>query len=237
QWELILPVGTLSWQWECLVHFIPNTTLYDEKVIGLGYTSMFLIHSNEALEIEKFKRSRENKFEFADDYGNLNASYQTSSLKPYVSNVILEKIIIDLEDEVVNLLKKEKANLETIESLKSKGFESSQNVISESENQSENECLVDEKECDKVENSKEIAPGMFKLSISQCVSPISMSETSCESNNVKIKLKRKRHKRKSSKQNDKQVNNELSRANSDFVYFSDLDNSSSVRRPKNSSVI
>nr|GEZ91716.1 reverse transcriptase domain-containing protein [Tanacetum cinerariifolium] len=25
QWELILPVGTLSWQWECLVHFIPNT--------------------------------------------------------------------------------------------------------------------------------------------------------------------------------------------------------------------
>nr|GEZ95657.1 hypothetical protein [Tanacetum cinerariifolium] len=23
-WELILPVGTLSWQWECLVHFIPN---------------------------------------------------------------------------------------------------------------------------------------------------------------------------------------------------------------------
>nr|GEZ46400.1 reverse transcriptase domain-containing protein [Tanacetum cinerariifolium] len=25
QWELILPVGTLSWQWECLVHFIPNS--------------------------------------------------------------------------------------------------------------------------------------------------------------------------------------------------------------------
>nr|GEU30854.1 hypothetical protein [Tanacetum cinerariifolium] len=24
QWELILPVGTLTWQWECLVHFIPN---------------------------------------------------------------------------------------------------------------------------------------------------------------------------------------------------------------------
>nr|GEW14923.1 uncharacterized mitochondrial protein AtMg00810-like [Tanacetum cinerariifolium] len=45
---------------------------------------------------------------------------QTSSLKPYVPNVILEKIIIDLEDEVVNLLEKEKVNLETIESLKSK---------------------------------------------------------------------------------------------------------------------
>nr|GEW67801.1 retrovirus-related Pol polyprotein from transposon TNT 1-94 [Tanacetum cinerariifolium] len=127
-------------------------TLYDEKDIGLGYTSMFLTHSNEALETEKFKRTRENKIEFAYDYGNLNASY----------------IIIDLEDEVVNLLEKEKANLQTIESLKSK-------------------------ECDKEENPKVIAPGMFKLSVSQCVSSISMSKLSCESNNVKIKLKRKRH--------------------------------------------
>nr|GEY51311.1 integrase, catalytic region, zinc finger, CCHC-type, peptidase aspartic, catalytic [Tanacetum cinerariifolium] len=50
-------------------------TLYDEKVIGLGYTLMFLTHSDEALEIEKFKRSRENKIEFAYVYGNLNASY------------------------------------------------------------------------------------------------------------------------------------------------------------------
>nr|GEU39156.1 hypothetical protein [Tanacetum cinerariifolium] len=50
-------------------------TLYDEKVIGLGYTLMFLTHSDEALEIEKFKRSRENKIQFAYDYGNLNASY------------------------------------------------------------------------------------------------------------------------------------------------------------------
>nr|GFC15477.1 hypothetical protein [Tanacetum cinerariifolium] len=50
-------------------------TLYDEKVIGLGYTLMFLTHSDEALEIEKFKRSRENKIEFAYDYGNMNATY------------------------------------------------------------------------------------------------------------------------------------------------------------------
>nr|GFA15111.1 hypothetical protein [Tanacetum cinerariifolium] len=195
-------------------------TLYDENVIGLGYTPMFLTHSDEALEIEKFKRSRENKIEYAYDYGNLNASYvnekinfeddyfqviinpdfdkidspfqQKSSLKPYVPNVILEKIIIDLEDEVVSLLEKEKANLETIESLKSKGFESSENVSSESENQSENDCLVVEKECYKEENPKVIAPGMFKLSVSQSVSPISMSKSSCESNNVEIKLKRKR---------------------------------------------
>nr|GFB38643.1 integrase, catalytic region, zinc finger, CCHC-type, peptidase aspartic, catalytic [Tanacetum cinerariifolium] len=117
---------------------------------------MFLTHSDEALEIEKFKRFRESKIEFAYDYGNLNASYvnekikleddyfqeiinpnfekidspfqQTSSLKPYVPNVILEKIIIDLEDEVVSLLEKEKANLETIESLKSKSFKLSENV-------------------------------------------------------------------------------------------------------------
>nr|GEZ53641.1 retrotransposon protein, putative, Ty1-copia subclass [Tanacetum cinerariifolium] len=103
------------------------------------------------LEIKKFKKARENKIKFAYDYRNLNASYanekikfsddylqeiinldfekidslfrQTSSLKPYVSNVILEKIIIDLEEEVVSLLEKEKANLKTIESLKSKDLE------------------------------------------------------------------------------------------------------------------
>nr|GEX63546.1 hypothetical protein [Tanacetum cinerariifolium] len=212
-------------------------SLYDEKVIGLGYTLMFLIHSDEALEIEKFKRARENKIEFAYDYGNLNASYHTSSLKPYVPNVILEKIIIDLEDEVMSLLEKEKANLKTIESLKSKDFELSENAISESENQSDNYCHVVEKECDKVENSKVITPGIFKLSMSQSVSPISMSKMSCESNNVESKLKRKRRKRKSSKQNDKQVNNDVSHANRDFVYFLDLDTFSSVRRPKHSDVI
>nr|GEW87839.1 hypothetical protein [Tanacetum cinerariifolium] len=50
-------------------------SLYDEKVIGLRYTLMFLTYSDEALKIEKFKRTRENKIEFAYDYGNLNASY------------------------------------------------------------------------------------------------------------------------------------------------------------------
>nr|GFB57669.1 integrase, catalytic region, zinc finger, CCHC-type, peptidase aspartic, catalytic [Tanacetum cinerariifolium]GFC24858.1 integrase, catalytic region, zinc finger, CCHC-type, peptidase aspartic, catalytic [Tanacetum cinerariifolium] len=94
-----------------------------------------------------------------------------------------------------------------------------------------------EKECDKEENPKVIALGMFKLSVSQCVSPILMSKSSCESNNVEIKLKRKRPTRKSSKQNDKQVTNDVSRANIDFVHFLDLDIFSSVRRPKNSGVI
>nr|GFA04929.1 hypothetical protein [Tanacetum cinerariifolium] len=99
---------------------------------------------------------------------------QTSSLKPYVPTVILEKIIVDLEDEVVSLLEKEKANLKTIKSLKSKGFESSENAISKSKNQSENDCHVVEKECHQVENSKVIALGMFKLSVSQSVSQISI---------------------------------------------------------------
>nr|GEW02595.1 hypothetical protein [Tanacetum cinerariifolium] len=102
---------------------------------------------------------------------------QTSSLKPYVPNVILEKIIINLEVEVVNLLEKEKVNLETIESLKSKSFWSSENVCSKSENKSESDCLVVEEECDKEKNQKVIAPGMFKLNVSQCVSSISMSKS------------------------------------------------------------
>ncbi|GJS14411.1 hypothetical protein Tco_0408883 [Tanacetum coccineum] len=240
-------------------------SLYDERVIGLGYTLIFLTHSDEALEIEKFKRARENKIEFAYDYGNLNESYvneninfsddyfqeiinpdfekinspfqQTSSLKLYVPTMILKKIIIDLEDEVVSLLEKEKENLEIIESLKSKGFESSENAISESENQSENNCQLVEKGCDSLENSKVIAPGMFKINVSQSVSPILVSKTSCASNNVENKTKRKRRKRTSSKQNDKQVNNDVLRANRDFVHFSDLDTLSSVRRPKHSGVI
>nr|GEV17889.1 hypothetical protein [Tanacetum cinerariifolium] len=196
-------------------------SLYDERVTGLGYTLMFLTRSNEALEIEKFKRARENKINFAYDYGNLNASY----------------IIINLEDEVVSLLEKEKQNLEIIESLKSKGFESSENAISELENQSENDFHVVEKECDQVENSKVIAPGMFKLNVSQSVSPISASKMSCASKNVENKTKRKGRKRTSSKQNDKQVNNDVLRANRDFVHFSDLDTLSSVRRPKHNDVI
>nr|GEX29677.1 hypothetical protein [Tanacetum cinerariifolium] len=137
-------------------------TLYDERVNNLGYTSMFLTHSDEALEIEKFKRTRENKIEFAYDYGNMNASYvnekinlsdyyfqeiinldfdkidspfqQTSSLKPYVLNVILENIIIDLEGQV--------------------------------------------------DNPNVIAPAMFKLSVSQIISPISVTKTTCASNSV-----------------------------------------------------
>nr|GEZ82938.1 integrase, catalytic region, zinc finger, CCHC-type, peptidase aspartic, catalytic [Tanacetum cinerariifolium] len=211
-------------------------TLFDKKVIGLGYTTMFLTHSNEALEIEKFKRSRENKIEFAYDYGNLNASYVNEKIN--FSDDYFQKIINpDFEKIDSPFQQTKKANLKTIKSLKSKGFESSENAISESENQSENDCHVVEKECDKVENSKMIAPGMFKVSVSQSVSPISMSKTSCESNNVESKLKRKRRKRKSSKQNDKHVNNDVSRANSDFVHFLDLDTFCSVRRPKNSGVI
>nr|GEV44821.1 reverse transcriptase [Tanacetum cinerariifolium] len=96
---------------------------------------------------------------------------------------------------------------------------------------------ADDFKCGKVENSKVIAPGMFKLSMPQSVSPTSVSKLSCALENDENKTKRKRRKRKSSKQNDKQVNNDVLHANRDFVHFSDLDTISSVRRPKNSDVI
>nr|GEY46573.1 retrovirus-related Pol polyprotein from transposon TNT 1-94 [Tanacetum cinerariifolium] len=153
-------------------------TLYDERVINLGYTSMFLTDSNEALEIKKFKR-------------------QMSSLKPYVPTVILEKIIIDLEDEVVSLLERENENLKTIESLKSNnvetGVQSSEEVVSETKNKSENNCQEIEKVCDRKENPNVIAPGMFKLSVSQSVSPIYVTKTSCASNGVETDLSSVNH--------------------------------------------
>nr|GEZ97773.1 integrase, catalytic region, zinc finger, CCHC-type, peptidase aspartic, catalytic [Tanacetum cinerariifolium] len=165
---------------------------------------------------KKIVTARENKIEFAYDYGNLNASYvnekinfsddyfqeiinpdfekidspfqQTSSLKPYVPTVILEKIIIYLEDEVVSLLEKEKEILKTIESLKSNDVEtavqSSEKVISETKNKSENDCQDIEKVCNRKENPNVITPGMFKISVSQSVSPISVTKTYCASNGV-----------------------------------------------------
>nr|GFB58496.1 hypothetical protein [Tanacetum cinerariifolium] len=51
-------------------------------------------------------------------------------------------------------------------------------------NQSANDCHVVENECHKVINSKVTAPKMFKLSVSQSVSPISVTKTSCDSKNV-----------------------------------------------------
>ncbi|GJU37885.1 hypothetical protein Tco_1186239 [Tanacetum coccineum] len=66
-------------------------TLYDEKVICLGYTPMFLTHFNEALEIEKFKREIEHKIEFAYDYGSLNASYVNEKIN--FSNDSFQEII------------------------------------------------------------------------------------------------------------------------------------------------
>nr|GFA21356.1 hypothetical protein [Tanacetum cinerariifolium] len=174
-----------------------SSSFADEKiseVIGLGYTLMFLTHIDEVLEIEKFKRSRENKIEFAYDYGNLNASY------------VNEKINFedDYFQKIIN------PDFEKINSpFQQTSLESSKKVCSESKNQSENDCLVIEKERDKEENPKVIASGIFKLNVSQCVSPILMSKSSCDSNNVEIKLKRKRH----------------------------LDTFSSVRRPRHRDVI
>nr|GEV66090.1 uncharacterized mitochondrial protein AtMg00810-like [Tanacetum cinerariifolium] len=122
-------------------------------------------------------------------FDKIDSSFQQiSSFKPYVLNVILEKIIIDLEDEVVSLLDKEKGNLKTIEFLKSKdveiGVESSEKVVSKTENKSENDWQVIEKVCDSEENPNVISPGMFKLSVSQSVLPICVTNTYCASNSV-----------------------------------------------------
>nr|GEX11373.1 integrase, catalytic region, zinc finger, CCHC-type, peptidase aspartic, catalytic [Tanacetum cinerariifolium] len=81
-----------------------------------------------------------------------------------------EKIIIDLEDEVVSFLDKEKENFKIIESLKSKGCESSENAISESENQSENDCQVIKKVYDSEDNPNVIALEMFKLNLDTLIS-------------------------------------------------------------------
>nr|GEX83241.1 hypothetical protein [Tanacetum cinerariifolium] len=220
---------------------------------------MFLTHSHEALEIEKFKRSRKNKVEFAYDYGNLNASYvnekinfeddyfqdiinpdfkkidspfqQTSSLKPYVPNVILEKIIIDSEDEVVNLLEKEKSNMETIESLKSKGFESGKNVSSESENQIENDCLVVEKEYDKEENPKQTSS--LKPYVSNVILEKIIIDLEDEVVNLFEKEKANLETIESLKSKDFKSSENVSSESEN----QNLDTSSSVRRPKNRGVI
>ncbi|GJU03523.1 hypothetical protein Tco_1113861 [Tanacetum coccineum] len=92
-------------------------------------------------KMEKVLSDSEESSSFAEE----TIAEQTSSLKPYVPAVILENIIIYLEDEVVSLLEKEKENLEIYESLKSKDSESSENAISESENQSGNDFQVVEK--------------------------------------------------------------------------------------------
>nr|GFA16846.1 hypothetical protein [Tanacetum cinerariifolium] len=154
----------------------------------------------------------------------------------YLRPTLFDEKVIGL-GRSCNSFGKRKSKFETIKSLKSKAVESSETVSSESENQSENDCHVVEKQCGNMESSKVIAPRMFKLNMSQCVSPISISKSSCDSNNIEIKLKRKRRKRKSSKQNVKQVDNDVSRANNDFIHFLDLDTFSSVRRAKNNGVI
>nr|GEU91440.1 reverse transcriptase domain-containing protein [Tanacetum cinerariifolium] len=132
---------------------------------------------------------------------------QTNVLKDQLH----KKIIIDLEDEVVSLLEKEKENLKTIESLKSKdvktGDESSEKVVSETENHSENDRQVVEKECDNMENSKVITPWMFKLSVSQSVSPISVTKTSCASNGVENTLSSVRRPNENSHKNLMACNN------------------------------
>ncbi|GKC01521.1 hypothetical protein Tco_0987657 [Tanacetum coccineum] len=112
------------------------------------------------------------KINFSDNYFQEIINPDFEKIDSPVPTVILEKIIFDLEDEVVSFLEKEKENLEIIESLKSKGFESSENANSELENQSKNDCQEVEKGYDNLENSKVIAPGMSDDKFSQMLNQL-----------------------------------------------------------------
>nr|GEX37617.1 integrase, catalytic region, zinc finger, CCHC-type, peptidase aspartic, catalytic [Tanacetum cinerariifolium] len=83
-------------------------SLYDERVIDVGYTLIFLTHSNEALEIEKFKRTRENKIEFAYDYGNLNARFVNEKIN-FLNDYFQE--IINLNFEKIDFLFQQTSSL------------------------------------------------------------------------------------------------------------------------------
>nr|GEV18048.1 retrovirus-related Pol polyprotein from transposon TNT 1-94 [Tanacetum cinerariifolium] len=131
---------------------------------GIGYTSRFLIHSDEDLETGKFKRARDNKIEFAYDYENLNASDVNEKIN--FSDVYFQEIIY-LDFEKIDSLFQQTSSLKSVET----------------------------------------------------------------------KLKRKSHKRTSSKHHNKQVNKDVLRADKDFVHFSDLNTLSSVRIPKPSGVM
>nr|GFC74308.1 hypothetical protein [Tanacetum cinerariifolium] len=146
---------------------------------------MFLTHSDEALEIKKFKRSRKNKIEFAYDYRNLNASY------------VNEKI--NFKDgyfqEIIN------PDFEKIDS----PFQQTSSL---------------------------------KPYVPNCVSPISISKSSCDSNNVEIKLKRKRHLDTfSSVRRPRHRDVNWKKKWSSNTSNVDLDTFSSVRRPRHSGVI
>ncbi|GJW31228.1 retrovirus-related pol polyprotein from transposon TNT 1-94, partial [Tanacetum coccineum] len=78
-----------------------KSSSFVKEIIAEGYLSRVysdVSHSDEALEIEKFKRARENKIEFAYDYGNLNATNKFT--QTVCSDYDFRKIIIDLEDEM-----------------------------------------------------------------------------------------------------------------------------------------
>nr|GEV12788.1 NADH dehydrogenase subunit 2, mitochondrial [Tanacetum cinerariifolium] len=53
QWELILPVGTFSWQWECLVHFIPNSVVVraTHPICSMIYGSTGATHFDQLAKI------------------------------------------------------------------------------------------------------------------------------------------------------------------------------------------
>nr|GEX34631.1 hypothetical protein [Tanacetum cinerariifolium] len=116
----------------------------------------------------KSSRLSNNLEKIEENHRNLQSSSNKKHMSSECNNIKIairnaKSEVVSAMYKVVNLLEKEKVNFKTIESLKSKGFESSENVSSELENQTKNDCLVVEKEYDKEKNPKVIAPGMFKM--------------------------------------------------------------------------
>nr|GEV93702.1 hypothetical protein [Tanacetum cinerariifolium] len=157
--NLFAQTNVLKYQLQ-VKHVVIDTHIADQEVL---YDKM----SVQLVELDKHVRDLKNTI-LEKDCKIFELEESNELIKPYVPTVILEKIIIDLEDEVVSLLEK-KENLKTIESLKSNdvetGVKSSEKVVYETENKSENDCQEIQKVCDRKENPNVIALGMFKLNL------------------------------------------------------------------------
>nr|GEY96131.1 ribonuclease H-like domain-containing protein [Tanacetum cinerariifolium] len=155
-------------------------SLYDEKVIGLVYTPLFLIHLDEALEIEKFKRARENTIEFAYDYGNLNANLDTfSSVRRLKQSSVIWKekgrlilltlicLILPSKWKTHTLIWRNKANLEehSLDDLFSslKIYESEVRHSSSTSNPTRNLAFVSSSNTDSTTDSVSDATSVFVI--------------------------------------------------------------------------
>nr|GEZ82728.1 hypothetical protein [Tanacetum cinerariifolium] len=163
----------------------------------------------------QYAKFEEERYKYMIRYSALCDNYKQHRKKIDEQEILFDKMsrqLVEMNNNVLRLqekmLEKETNILELEGCVSNKDLEI-EKCLERLKNKSKNGCQVIEKVCDTEENPNVIAPGMFKLSVSQSVSPISVTKTYCASNSVETKLKRKRH----------------------------LDTLSSVRRPKPSGVM